>query len=122
MLNDAHVMAFVATTDSERARAFYEDTLGLTFVEDSHFALVFDLNGIMLRVQKVDAFTPHPFTALGWLVDDITATARTLADRGVEFLRIGLPQDELGIWDSGAGKVGWFKDPDGNTLSITQFV
>jgi len=115
-------MTFVATTNAAAARAFYETTLGLTFVSDEEYALVFDLNGTMLRVQKVQAFESHPFTALGWRVDDIAATVRALTERGVSFLRVGMPsQDAMGVWDSGAGKVAWFKDPDGNTLSLTQF-
>ena len=121
MLNHATVITFLATTDAGRSRPFFETTLGLTCVEDGPYALVFDLNGIMLRVQKVEAFTPYPFTALGWQTDDIASTVRDLTGRGIEFLRIGMPQDELGIWDSGAGRIAWFKDPDGNTLSLTQF-
>jgi predicted enzyme related to lactoylglutathione lyase len=121
MLVDAKVMAFVATMDAGRSRAFYETRLGLRCVEDGPYALVFDLNGIMLRVQKVEAFEPQPFTALGWQVDDIAATARELTAKGIEFLRFGMPQDDLGIWDSGAGRIAWFKDSDGNTLSLTQF-
>jgi catechol 2,3-dioxygenase-like lactoylglutathione lyase family enzyme len=115
-------MTFVATADAAKARAFYETTLGLTFVEDSPFALVFDLNGTMLRVQKVEALTPPPYTALGWQVSDIAAQVGDLSSRGVIFERYDwMPQDELGIWTTPEGsKVAWFKDPDGNLLSLTQ--
>jgi len=118
-------MAFVATKDPARARTFYEGTLGLRLVADESFALVFDANGTMLRVQKVNELTPHAFTALGWQVQDIRESIRTLVERGVAFERFsipGFPQDELGIWTADDGtKVAWFKDSDGNILSLTQF-
>ena len=116
------LMAFVATRDGTRARAFYEGTLGLTVLSDDDFALALDANGTMVRVQKVGGFEPHPFTALGWEVDDIAAVARTLRAAGVKTERYpGLDQDEQGIWLAPSGaRIAWFKDPDGNTLSLTQ--
>ncbi|MGC2330116.1 MAG: VOC family protein [Candidatus Acidiferrales bacterium] len=116
-------MAFVATTQADRARDFYEHALGLKFVEDSPFALVFDANGIMLRVQKVKEFQPASHTALGWSVPDIRAAVESLARRGVRFERYeGVPQDDLGVWSApGGAQVAWFKDPSGNVLSLTQF-
>ena len=116
-------MAFVATIDSERAKAFYRDMLGLALVSDDPFAVVFDVNGTMLRVTKVQEFTPAKFTVLGWEVPDIVAAVKELGEAGVEFERYGqfMKQDELGIWDApGGGRIAWFKDPDGNTLSLTQ--
>ena len=123
MVSGSDVMSFVATTDAAKALAFYQDVLGLRLVEDDQFALVFDLNGIMMRIQRVEALTPQPFTALGWKVTDIEATARQLAQRGVNFERYqGLGQNDLGIWTSpGGSRIAWFKDPDGNLLSLTQF-
>lgn len=120
MLDTAPPIAFVSTTDPERARAFYQDTLGLAFVADEGFALVFDLAGVMLRVTRVDELRPQPFTILGWRVEDPEATVRELAGRGVAFERYpGMEQDELGIWRSPAGgRIAWFRDPDGNVLSI----
>jgi catechol 2,3-dioxygenase-like lactoylglutathione lyase family enzyme len=107
----------------ERTREFYETTLGLTFVSDDQFALVFDANGTMLRIQKVKQFDPPGHTALGWNVDNINTEVVQLNKRGVEFARYeGLGQDENGIWTPPSGaKVAWFKDPDGNVLSLTQF-
>ena len=121
-LHDAHICAFTATTDAARARAFYEGVLGLHLVEDGPYALVFDHNGTMLRVQKVQAHTPPPFTALGWNVADIGAEVAALTGRGVRFERYGfLPQDEHGIWTTPDGaRIAWFLDPDGNTLSLAQ--
>lgn len=122
MLGQAAVVAFVATADADRARRFYEGVLGLTLREDSPFALVFEANGVVLRVQKVPSITPAPYTALGWTVTDIRQSMTGLVRRGVVFERYaGLAQDELGIWSSpGGAQVAWFRDPDGNILSLTQ--
>ena len=124
MLGDCKVVAMIATTQPERAKAFYRDVLGLKLVEDAWFAIVFMAGGTRLHIQKVKEFTPLPFTALGWAVADIKSKVAELSKKGVKFERYKeLPQDEAGIWtppDSTAG-VCWFKDPDGNTLSISQF-
>jgi catechol 2,3-dioxygenase-like lactoylglutathione lyase family enzyme len=124
MLATNKIVAFVPTTDASRAKAFYEGTLGLRFVSDDGFALVFDANGIMLRVAKAGSFTPAKFTILGWEVPDIERAAAELTENGVRFEKFGLPgQDENGIWTAPTGdKVAWFKDPDGNVLSISQHV
>jgi catechol 2,3-dioxygenase-like lactoylglutathione lyase family enzyme len=121
MLGAAPPVTFVATTDGDAARAFYEGVLGLTFVEDQGFALVFDLAGTPLRVTRVESFTPLPFTVLGWQPADIDASVRALTEGGVTFERFdGLEQDDLGIWSaSGGTRVAWFRDPDGNTLSLS---
>jgi predicted enzyme related to lactoylglutathione lyase len=123
MLEDQPIMAFLAITRREGARDFYEGILGLTFIEDSPYALVFDAHGIMLRIQKVERFEPASHTALGWRVTDIRATVRVLAARGVPcMLSVGVPQDEWGIWTTSDGtQIAWFKDPSGNILSLTQF-
>jgi catechol 2,3-dioxygenase-like lactoylglutathione lyase family enzyme len=122
-LRDQRVIAFVATADPDRARKFYRDTLGLPLVsEQLPFAIVFDAHGTMLRVTVVKEVGPRPYTVLGWEVPDIAAAAKTMSQAGVVFERYqGMGQDELGIWSSpGGAKVAWFKDPDGNTLSISQ--
>ena len=123
MLSQATVVTFVATARPERAKEFYEQTLGLRLVYDDMFAIVFDLNGIMLRVQKVQMHTPPQYTVLGWDVKDIKAEVAELQARGVSCERYaGMEQDEAGIWTAPSGaKLAWFKDPDGNTLSLTQF-
>lgn len=122
MLGAAKVMAFVATADPERAKTFYRDVLGLRLIGDEPYALVFDAGGTMLRIQKMRELRPQPFTALGWEVDDIEQTVDDVVSRGATVLRVdGLPQDARGIWQADATtKVWWFKDPDGNTLSLTQ--
>jgi catechol 2,3-dioxygenase-like lactoylglutathione lyase family enzyme len=122
VLGSHAVVAFVATRDPERARRFYEGVLGLRLVADEPFALVFDAHGTTLRVQKVQELVPARHTVLGWLVPDIAAAVRGLAAGGVAFERFpGLPQDDLGVCAfPGGGRVAWFKDPDGNTLSLTE--
>lgn len=122
-LANSDVIAFVATTQPEAARAFYCDVLGLSFEEDSLFALVVKTANATLRIQKVQTFEPLPFTSLGWTVTDIKATVQQLSEKGVRFEHFpGMPQDDLGIWATpGGAQVCWFKDPDGNVLSLTQF-
>jgi predicted enzyme related to lactoylglutathione lyase len=122
-LGSADLIAFVPTTDMGRARPFYERTLGLPMEGESPVACAFRANGVLLRVVVVEQLAPFPFTLLGWGVADIAQTVGALAARGVAFERFeGVEQDELGIWRSpGGARVAWFKDPDANTLSLTQF-
>lgn len=122
-LADAELMGFAATTRPGAARAFYEDTLGLRLVADERDALVFDSGGTVLRVSKVAAFTPMPFTVLGWKVEDISAAVGQLRRAGVSFrVYEGLHQDEDGVCTFPDGtRLAWFQDPDGNVLSLTQF-
>ena len=124
MLGSTNIVAFVSITDGERARAFYEGLLGLKFVKDDGFALVLDANGIMVRAAKMKEVTPAQFTVLGWQVTEIENVARALQAKGVHFEIFGFfKQDALGIWTAPTGdKVAWFKDPDGNILSISQHV
>lgn len=122
VLSAASVMTFIATAKPAEARAFYEDVLGLKFVEDSPLALVFELQSAILRIQKVEEVTATAYTALGWQVADIKAAVEELTTAGVTFERYeNLPQDDLGIWATADGSaVAWFKDPDGNLLSLAQ--
>jgi len=124
MLGSINIVAFVPTKDAEKARAFYESVLGLRFMKDDGFAVVLDANGIVVRVTKVPPFTPAPFTILGWQVTEIERVVAGLQGKGVQFERFGFfKQDELGIWTAPTGqKVAWFKDPDGNILSVSQHV
>ena len=123
-LGKRNLVAFVTIVDVEKAREFYRDTLGLTLVsEDLPFALVFDANGVMLRVSISKNRVNTPGTVLGWDVPDIRAAMSELASSGVRFERYAfLEQDEAGVWTSPTGaKVAWFKDPDENLLSLTEF-
>jgi catechol 2,3-dioxygenase-like lactoylglutathione lyase family enzyme len=123
MLESSDLVAFTAASDLPRARAFYEHTLGLPVVEHNDFACVFDAHGTMLRVTAVSKVARAGYTVLGWRVSDIEAAIRDLTAKGVVFTRYeGMDQDDNGIWTTPGGeKVAWFADPDGNTLSLTQF-
>ena len=121
-LASAKIVAFVGTTQPESAKTFYGGTLGLRLVSEDGFALVFDANGVMLRVAKVREIAAAQYTVLGWEVSDILAKVKEMNQAGVQFERYSFPgQDELGIWTApGGARVAWFKDPDGNLLSISQ--
>jgi catechol 2,3-dioxygenase-like lactoylglutathione lyase family enzyme len=123
MLNAGKVVGFVPTADASKARSFYESSLGLRVIREDCFALVLDANGTMLRVTSVQNFTPREFTILGWDVRNIDEAVSELNQRGIHFEKYGMAgQDERGIWKSPSGaSVAWFKDPDGNVLSLTQF-
>ena len=123
MLNDSQLICFAATRNPDMAKKFYGDVPGLQLTEDSPFALAFDAKGRMLRIQKFEEHVPPKMTFLGWHVKDIAAKISDLVQRGVRFERYPrLEQDPRGIWKSPAGaQVAWFKDPDGNTLSLTQW-
>jgi len=116
------VVAFVMTAQPERATEFYRDALGFTFLRDDGFALVFDANGTMMRVGKAKELTPAQHTVLGWEVEDIGEAVAELQRRGVSFERYPwMAGDESGVHTFPTGdKVAWFKDPDGNVLSLSQ--
>lgn len=122
MLTDAPLTGFVGTADPEESRAFYGDVLGLELRADERMALVFETPNATLRVAKVEAVDPPDYTVLGWEVADIDSTVDRLVDAGVECLGYeGLPQDDRGIATFPDGTaVAWFRDPDGNTLSVTE--
>jgi catechol 2,3-dioxygenase-like lactoylglutathione lyase family enzyme len=122
-LGKYNIVGFVTIVDVARAKDFYRDTLGLRLVsEEPPFALVFDANGIMLRLGMGKELPPAYGTVLGWQVPDIIAAVQELEQAGVRFERYPqMKQDELGIWTSPTGaKVAWFKDPDGNILSLSE--
>ena len=124
ILGSSKLVAFVPTRDPVKARAFYDDLLGLCLVADEKpFALVFEANGTMLRVTTVAEHHPAPFTVLGWEVEAIEATVERLTATGVEFLRYPGLNDTgpLAIWTAPSGaRIAWFHDPDNNVLSLTQ--
>jgi catechol 2,3-dioxygenase-like lactoylglutathione lyase family enzyme len=123
-LDDGRLIAFVPTTDLARARAFYAETLGLRVAEESPFACVFDANGTMLRLTPVRKLSRVRYTVVGWGVGDIASTVAALRAVGVAFVSYrGMEVDAAGIWTApGGDHVAWFEDPDGNLLSLTQFV
>jgi catechol 2,3-dioxygenase-like lactoylglutathione lyase family enzyme len=125
MLASSKMVGFVPTRDSQRAREFYEGKLGFEFISDDPFALVVRAGNNKVRVAKVPQdFKPVAFTILGWEVQSIERVVAWLKGRGVVFEKYPFIQDpELGIWTApGGDRVAWFKDPDGNVLSVAQHV
>ena len=123
MLGTSDLIALIPTASYDEARTFYRDTLGLSLVAEDPFAAVFDAHGTTLRLSRVEELTPLPFSVLGWQVDGIEETVDGLSGRGVVFERYeGMEQDERGVWTvpGGGARIAWFKDPDGNTLSLTE--
>lgn len=122
MLQSAKLVAFVAAADPARAKAFYGGKLGFRLLSEDQFAAVFDCNGVTLRVSAVGEVNPAAYTVLGWEVSDIAITAAELAARGIPLERYSfLEQDEAGVWTAPGGvRVAWFRDPDGNLLSVSQ--
>ena len=111
------------STDLNRSRRFYEEVLGFSVARQDSFAVALDAGPVTIRVTNVgDEFNVQPFTVLGWEVGDIQAEIAELIKRGVGFLRVEtMQQDEAGVWAAPDGtRVAWFKDPDGNTLSLSQ--
>lgn len=122
MLKNSRIVGFIATSMPEISKKFYSELLGLVLIEETPFAIVLESKNAIVRVQKTEQVCPPPYTSLGWQVEDITATVRSLSDTGLQFEQFeGLEQNELGVWDvPGGSRVAWFKDPDGNLLSLTQ--
>ena len=122
MLAAGKMAGFLLTKDYEKARAFYEGNLGFEFVSLDQFALVMQAGKSMIRISKVPTFTPLQSTVLGWQVDDMQEIVDWLTKRGVVFEKYPFVQDkERGIWTApGGSKIAWFKDPDGNVLSVSE--
>jgi catechol 2,3-dioxygenase-like lactoylglutathione lyase family enzyme len=122
ILEAAEPAVVICTRDRARSTAFYRDTLGLPLTQEDKLAAIFQIGGVTLRVSLVPDFTPHEHTILGFRVSDVSATVQALRENGVVFNRYpAFPQDELGILTvpGGTVQVAWFKDPDGNVLSVT---
>ncbi len=122
-LTQETMVAFITTADAETARSFYEGVLGLAFISDSDHLMLFQSGASRVALQKGAGGQVRPGTVLGWNVKELRPAVRDLMGRGVAFERFGMeqmPQDDLGIWSPEPGHgVAWFKDPDGNTLSVS---
>ena len=122
ILEAAKPVVVVCTRDCERAAVFYRDVLGLTMAYEDRFGVVFNISGVTLRISTVADFTPHEHTVLGFNVPDVEATVKAMREKGIIFnIYPGFNQNELGILTlfGGTVRVAWFKDPDGNVLSVT---
>jgi len=122
MLADKGLKAFVPTIMPERAKFFYRDILGLKLVAEDNFALLFEGKGTLIRVIVVRKLKPQAFTVLGWSVNNIVKTIKSLNKKGIYCERYNFfKQNKLGVWTTPEGsKVAWFKDPDGNILSLSE--
>lgn len=123
MLASIPMNGFVPTSDAEKARAFYEGVLGFELISDNEYVATYRAGANKIMLQKGAPSPPAQRTIVGWEVTGIRDVVSELTKRGVEFLRLNMEwikQDDLGIWNSPDGKVAWFKDPDGNTLSVSE--
>ena len=122
MLSNPNITAFLPTVKPEQSKLFYMNIIGLKLVSEDNYALVFEGGGVCLRITVVDKFDPHPFTVLGFKIKGIDAQVKALSSKGVEFVRYdSFGQDDLGIWTAPSkAKIAWFKDPDGNLISLTE--
>jgi catechol 2,3-dioxygenase-like lactoylglutathione lyase family enzyme len=122
ILESAIPVGVICTKDLVRATAFYRDTLGLKLAAEDNFAAIFDISGVALRVSTVPDWTAHQHAVFGFKVADVTQTVKALREKGVTFNTYeGFTHDELGIITipGTSSQVAWFKDLDGNVLSVT---
>ena len=124
MLADAPVIAMIATKDLAKARKFYEETLGLTSAEEMPGGVSFSCgDGSRIAVYTTYVSNLGEQTVAAWEVEDIKNEVADLKSRGVEFVEYDLPQmktvDSI-VAEEGFGSAAWFKDPDGNILSLVQ--
>lgn len=125
-LSDARVEAAIAVSDLDRARRFYEGQLGLVVGEEEEeqgvrYACAHG-TGIFVYRSPENAGTSSA-TMAGWFVDDLDHTMDELASRGVVFEHYdqpGIATDERGVFDAGRFRAAWVRDPDGNTMAISQ--
>ena len=123
MLSEPQITAFVSTIQPEISKQFYRDILGLQIVTEDAYAIELKGNGAMLRITTVQELKPQPFTVLGFKIEQIELQVKSLSDKGVKFEKYDhFDQNDLGIWTSPSkAKVAWFKDPDGNLISVTEY-
>ena len=124
MLADHVPGLFIATDDPDRSRTFYGGTRGLRYLGFDGFAHSFQAGPNVLRVTKPPHRVVAEYTVFGWVTPDIARDVAALVGKGVAFERyafFGDQQDADGIWTApGGDRVAWFKDPDGNILSLAQ--
>jgi catechol 2,3-dioxygenase-like lactoylglutathione lyase family enzyme len=122
MLPDANAIATLAVKDLKKAERFYEDTLGLTKIDhEGDEAVVLRSGNTTINVYRSTFAGTNQATALTWPVgDEIDDIVRTLKAKGVRFEHYDLPQTrrEGDLHVAGDMKIAWFKDPDGNILSV----
>jgi catechol-2,3-dioxygenase len=124
-LSDHTVEAVIAVSDLGSAKRFYGDQLGLAPGEEEEQGIRYPCaqgSRVFVYLSPENAGR-SPATLAGWFVDDLDRTIDDLASRGVVFEHYdqpGIKTDERGVFDSGSFRAVWVKDPDGNTLAITE--
>lgn len=122
MLTSAKMIGFLFTNNFERSKDFFVNKLGFEFVSQDQFALVVKCGESKIRIAKVANFSPQQGTVLGWEVSKIEDEVSWLKQRGVTPESYPF-MNGAEIWTfPGGDKVAWFKDPEGNVLSISQHV
>lgn len=124
-LSDCRVEALMAVSDLARARRFYEQQLGLVPGEEEDQSVRYPCaqgTGINVYLSAENA-GKSPATLAGWFVDDLDQVMAELMSRGVVFEQYdqpGLRTDERGVFDAARFRAAWIRDPDGNTLALTE--
>lgn len=116
------LMAILGTADMDRALRFYAETLGLSVIAADEYGTSLEAGGTELRLTRVPAVVPTPYSQMAWRVLDLDAVVGSLVAAGVAMVRFDhLQQDEVGAWTGPGGvRVAWFRDPDANLLSVVE--
>ena len=123
MLGESKATSGFAVADMDRAKEFYEGTLGLRIevLSEEFGVTALKLNGGDVLMYLNAEMTPASYTMLNFEVDDIDAAVEGLKARGVSFERYeGFDHDEMGIVRAPGPQIAWFKDPSGNVIAVLQ--
>ena len=123
MLGNAKATSGFAVPDTDEAKRFYGETLGVdvAVLDEENGVMALKLTGGDVFVYRKPDFVPATYTILNFEVDDVDAAVEELSSRGIDFERYdGFEQDEKGIARGPGPSIAWFKDPAGNILSVLQ--
>jgi catechol 2,3-dioxygenase-like lactoylglutathione lyase family enzyme len=121
MLGNSPAAATIAVSDLDRARKFYEETLGLQAKMEDPGGIMYASGDTMVLVYPSQYAGTSQATVATWMVGDLDAVIDDLTSKGVTFEQYdmeGLKTDERGIAELGEIRGAWFKDPDGNILNV----
>ena len=120
MLGDNDAIATVAVRDLKAAKQFYEGTLGLAKVMENEEVLAFKSGASTMFVYRSQYAGTNQATAVTFVTKDVDHLVQTLKSRGVRFEHYDLPNmtRQGDVHAAGAMKTAWFKDPDGNIISL----
>jgi catechol 2,3-dioxygenase-like lactoylglutathione lyase family enzyme len=122
MLSDSNAVAMVAVKDLGAARKFYENTLGLKAVgTEGEEVVTYRSGATVLNVYRSDFAGTNKATSVVWdMGKDLESAAKSLKDKGVAFEHYDMPGMKVkgDVYVAEGMKVAWFKDPDGNILSL----